>query len=65
MTTTNRRRDDPKYWRDAAEEVEVMAAQAKDDFNRRCLFNIAECYRAIADATEERADNAEASGSDA
>ena len=46
--------DDPKHWRDRAEEVRSLADQMSDPVTRRIIKGIADDYEKLAKRAEER-----------
>ena len=46
--------DDPKHWRDRAEEVRSLADQMSDPTTRRMLEGVADDYENLAKGAEER-----------
>ena len=46
--------DDPKHWRDRAEEVRTLAEQMSDPETRRIMRGIADDYEKLAKRAEQR-----------
>ena len=46
--------DDPKQWRDKAEEARAMADQLTNPDSKRTMLEIALCYVQLAQLAEER-----------
>ena len=46
--------DDPKHWRDRAEEVRSLAEQMSDPETRRIMRGIADDYEKLAKRAEQR-----------
>ena len=46
--------DDPKFWRDRAEEAHARAKELSDPTLRAAMFAIARGYEAFADRVEQR-----------
>jgi len=46
--------DDPKHWRDRAEEVRSLADQMSDPQTRRMLVSVADDYEKLAKRAEQR-----------
>jgi hypothetical protein len=46
--------NDPKYWRDRAEETRTHAEQMRDPNSRRRMLRIAEDYEELAKRAERR-----------
>ena len=46
--------DDPKHWRDRAEEVRSLADQMSDPETRRIMRGIADDYEKLAKRAEQR-----------
>jgi DNA-binding ferritin-like protein len=54
-------RDDPKHWRDLAEESRVRAEQMADPASRQMLLSIAQTYENLARQADKRLRDAEQS----
>jgi DNA-binding ferritin-like protein len=52
-------RDDPKHWRDLAEQARVRAEQMADPASRQMLLSIAQTYENLARQAEKRLRDAE------
>ena len=46
--------NDPKHWRDRAEEMRVLAEQMQDADSKRMMLNIVEEYEKLATRAEVR-----------
>jgi hypothetical protein len=47
--------NDPKHWRDRAEEIRTLADDMHDEISRQMMLRIAEDYERLAQRAEERA----------
>jgi predicted Rossmann-fold nucleotide-binding protein len=46
--------NDPKHWRDRAEEARTMAERMMDDYAKEAMMRIADEYDRLADQAEQR-----------
>jgi hypothetical protein len=46
--------NDPKHWRDRAEEARAVADQLTDDFAKKQMLRIADDYETLAKRAEKR-----------
>jgi molecular chaperone GrpE (heat shock protein) len=46
--------NDPKHWRDRAEEIRTLATDIKDPESKRTMLRIAEDYEKLAKRAEQR-----------
>jgi hypothetical protein len=47
--------DDPKHWRQRAEQARVLAGQMSDDASREMMLGIAKDYERLAERAEQLA----------
>jgi hypothetical protein len=55
MSTVQNAFEDPKHWRDRAEEVRLIAQDMKDEQSKATMLRIADDYERLARKAEERA----------
>jgi hypothetical protein len=48
--------NDPKHWRERAEEMRTLAEALVDEQSKQTMFRIAEDYDRLADRAQQRAD---------
>jgi hypothetical protein len=46
--------DDPKHWRQRAEQARVLAGQMRDDASKEMMLGIAKDYDRLAERAEQR-----------
>jgi hypothetical protein len=48
--------NDPRHWRDRAEEARILAGQMSDDLSRQTMLRVAEDYERLAIRAAQRRD---------